>query len=237
VTIVGIDTALPVTAACVLRADGEAFKTEPPAPGRLLGPPDHSAELLPALAALLERAGVGWREVDSLAVGIGPGTFTGLRIGIATARGLAQALGIGLRPVPSLAALARGLAESPGAGERPLLALVDARRGQVFAALYRAASPLEPEWGPLAIAPPELLERVASSSERPLAAGDWALESRANLEAAGVEVPPDDAELHAVSALQVCRLGSLIEPISPDRVTPIYVRMPDAEINRRDAVG
>jgi tRNA threonylcarbamoyladenosine biosynthesis protein TsaB len=227
-TVVGFDTALPVTAACVLRADGESFATPPPSPERLLGRPDHSAELLPTLAALLDEAGVGWEDVSALAVGVGPGTFTGLRIGVSTARALAQALGLGISPVSSLAALAAGLAEE--AGDRPLLPLIDARRRQVFAALYAARA--EPLWGPLALGRDELLERLAGLDPAPLAGGDWTLESRSDLEAAGVIVPPADSGLHSVNALQICRLAAAIEPVSSDAVKPTYVRLPDAEINR-----
>jgi tRNA threonylcarbamoyladenosine biosynthesis protein TsaB len=232
-TIVGFDTSMPVTAACVLRADGRTFSTPPPGPERLLGPPGHSAELLPALAALLEEASVEWEEVTALAVGVGPGTFTGLRIGVATARALAHALEIGISPVPSLAALAAGL-EAAGGEDRPMLPLIDARRRQVFAALYRPGRPLEPEWGPFALDPEELVARLAEGGESPLAAGDWALESRADLEAAGALVPPADSGLHAVDALHVCRLAEMIDPIPPAEVTPVYVRLPDAEINRGD---
>jgi tRNA threonylcarbamoyladenosine biosynthesis protein TsaB len=232
-TIVGFDTSLPVTAACVLRSDGRAFATPPPSPERLLGRPEHSAELLPVLAELLDEAGVDWREVRALAVGVGPGTFTGLRIGVATARGLAAGLGIGISPVSSLAALAAGLA-APAEG-RPLLPLIDARRRQVFASLYSAPG-TEPDWGPLALDPADLLARIADLDPAPLAAGDWALESRSDLEAAGAIVPPADSGLHAVNALHVCRLAESIEPVSPERVRPIYVRLPDAEINRSTRV-
>jgi tRNA threonylcarbamoyladenosine biosynthesis protein TsaB len=232
VTIVGFDTSLPVTAACVLRADGRAFVTPPPSPERLLGRPEHSAELLPVLAELLREAEVDWREVRALAVGVGPGTFTGLRIGVSTARGLAHGLGIGISPVSSLAALAAGL-EEPADG-RPRLPLIDARRRQVFASLYEgtASTRAEPEWGPLALDPDDLLARLADLDPAPLAAGDWALESRTDLEAAGAIVPPADSGLHAVNALHVCRLGEAIEPLPPERVRPTYVRLPDAEINR-----
>jgi tRNA threonylcarbamoyladenosine biosynthesis protein TsaB len=231
-TIVGFDTSMPVTAACVLRRDGRAFATPSPSPERLLGRPEHSAELLPVLAVLLDEAGVGWRDVRALAVGVGPGTFTGLRIGVATARGLAHALGIGVSPVPSLGALAAGLAEAGAADDRPLLPLIDARRRQVFASLYRASSPLEPDWGPLALDREDLLRRLSALERSPLAAGDWALESRTDLEAAGVIVPPADSGLHAVNALHVCRLAKAIQPVSLEGVTPTYVRLPDAEINR-----
>jgi tRNA threonylcarbamoyladenosine biosynthesis protein TsaB len=229
-TILGFDTSMPVTAACVLRADGRSFATPPPSPERLLGRPEHSAELLPVLASLLDEAGVGWADVRTLAVGVGPGTFTGLRIGVATARGLAHALRIGISPVPSLGALAAGLVSA--AGQRPLLPLIDARRRQVFASLHRPDSPLEPEWGPLALDPEDLLRRLSELDRAPLAAGDWALESRTDLEAAGVIVPPADSGLHSVNALHVCRLAEAIPPVPPEGVTPTYVRLPDAEIKR-----
>jgi tRNA threonylcarbamoyladenosine biosynthesis protein TsaB len=231
-TIVGFDTSMPVTAACVLRPDGRSFATPPPSPERLLGRPEHSAELLPALAELLQEAGVDWPQVRGLAVGVGPGTFTGLRIGVATARALAHALGVGIRPVSSLAALAAGLAGSPAADEHPLLPLIDARRRQVFASLYRPGSLSLPEWGPLALGREELLRRLQELDHPPLAAGDWTLESRPDLEAAGVMVPPADSGLHSVNALHVCRLAEAIEPLPPEGVTPTYVRLPDAEINR-----
>jgi tRNA threonylcarbamoyladenosine biosynthesis protein TsaB len=229
-TILGFDTSMAVTTACVLRDDGRSFSTAPPPAERLLGRPDHSAELLPVLAALLEEAEIDWPAVDRLAVGVGPGTFTGLRIGVSTARGLAHALGIRVSPVPSLAALAAGLEDL--AGERPTLPLIDARRRQVFAALYRRRASGGSEWGPLALGREELLHRLAELDPAPLAAGDWTLESRADLEAAGVIVPPADSGLHAVNALHVCRLAKAIEPVPPDGVKPTYVRLPDAEINR-----
>ena len=250
-TLLGFDTSMPVTAACIVREDGRTFATEPPPASRLAGPPDHSAELLPTIANLLEQAEVGWRDLDSIGVGVGPGTFTGLRIGVATARGLGQALGIPLRPVSSLEALAAGLAETAGRPGRALVPLIDARRGQVFAALYRGGARLELEWGPCALGPDELLARLARAGETPLApgarrgarprgeaplaAGDWALESREDLELAGIEVPPSASGLHAVNALHVCRLAEGVEPVEPEQVRPIYVRLPDAEINRRSA--
>jgi tRNA threonylcarbamoyladenosine biosynthesis protein TsaB len=233
-SMLGFDTSMPVTAACVLRDDGRSFATEPPDAGRLIDPPDHSAELLPTIAELLEQAGLCWKDLDSIAVGVGPGTFTGLRIGVATARGLGQALGIPLRPVSSLAALAAGLADVNGA-PRAMAPMIDARRGQVFVALYRSRPRLELEWGPCALAPEELLDRLANEPQPPLAGGDWALESRADLESAGIEVPPSASGLHAVNALHVCRLAEEADPVGPEQVRPIYVRLPDAEIHKRSA--
>ena len=85
-------------------------------------------------------------EVRAIAIGVGPGTFTGLRIGVATARGLAQGLGVPLHPVSSLEALAAGL-DAGAAPGRPLLPLIDAKRRQVFASLFRAGEPLEVNGG------------------------------------------------------------------------------------------
>lgn len=237
-TLIGFDTSMAVTAACVISPSGEPLSTPPPGPERLLGPPEHSAELLPALAGLLHRGGLGWEDVTAIAVGVGPGTFTGLRIGVATARALAQALGVRLHPVSSLEALAAGIAAATGApAGTPLLPLIDAKRSQVFASLHRAGQDLGREWGPLALSPEELEDRIATVAGTPLAAGDWALESLARLEAAGAVVPAPDSGAHAIDALHVCRLARNTEGVAPERVHPVYVRQPDAEIARssRDA--
>ena len=232
-TLVGFDTSMAVTVACVMPPSGEPVRTPVPPAERLLGPPSHSAELLPALAGLLERAGRGWEDVTAIAVGVGPGTFTGLRIGVATARALAQALSVPLHPVSSLAALAAGIAAPGGAAPgTPVLPLIDAKRGQVFAALHRAGRPGEPEWGPLALFPEELEERIRQAPQAPLAAGDWALESIARLEAVGAVVPAPESGVHAIDPLHVCRLARATPPCPPERVHPVYVRQPDAEIAR-----
>jgi tRNA threonylcarbamoyladenosine biosynthesis protein TsaB len=232
-TLIGFDTSMAVTAACVIPPSGEPVRTPVPPPERLLGAPGHSAELLPTLAQLLERGRTGWEEVTAIAVGVGPGTFTGLRIGVATARALAQALAVPLHPVSSLEALAAGMAAGSDAVPGTLLLpLIDARRGQVFASLHSAGERLGREWGPLVLSPEELEQRVADAPRSPLAAGDWAIESAARLEAAGAVVPAPESGLHAIDALHVCRLARETEPSAPDRVHPVYVRQPDAEIAR-----
>jgi tRNA threonylcarbamoyladenosine biosynthesis protein TsaB len=147
-----------------------------------------------------------------------------------------------LRPVPSLDALAAGMAETPAASSgRSLLALIDARRGEVFAAAYdsQGLPSTTPTriWGPLALGLPELLDRSASLEGSALAAGDWALESRDSLEAGGIEVLSDTNGVHGVSGIHLCRLALDVVPVEPQLVEPIYVRLPDAEINRRTALG
>jgi tRNA threonylcarbamoyladenosine biosynthesis protein TsaB len=231
---IGFDTALASTAACLLRADGQAFATPAPSAQRLLGPATHSQDLLPELERLLGEGGVGWDDVRLIAVGVGPGTFTGLRIGIATARALAQALAVQVAPVSSLEALAAGAGERGDLEQGDLvLALIDARRGQVFSALYRHERRPQQVWQPQVLDPAALLARVDGLDAAPLAAGDWALRSRQELERVGARVPESDSGLHAVDAVQVCKLARDVEPVAAEEVYPVYLRLPDAEVNMR----
>jgi len=104
VRILAFDTATPSTtvALCLPGQEPQEVRDDPPAGHR----PGHATKLLPLTISLLERAGIGWEAVDRIAVGTGPGTFTGLRIGIATARALAQARGIPLTGVSTLRSVA-----------------------------------------------------------------------------------------------------------------------------------
>ncbi|HEX2126873.1 MAG TPA: tRNA (adenosine(37)-N6)-threonylcarbamoyltransferase complex dimerization subunit type 1 TsaB [Thermoleophilaceae bacterium] len=217
-TVLGLDTATPATSACVLRGDGEAFE-HVPGPEELASRPAHGSELLPRVAEVLERAGIGFADLTAVAVGVGPGTFTGLRVGIATARALAHAHDLPLHPVSSLAALAEGI-EAPHR-----LALIDARRGEVFAALHGAGG----GWEPFVAAPEAVAQRVREAAVSPLAAGDGAVRFREVLEAAGVQVEPDGSQAHAVRALHVCRLAATVPPAPPEAVLPEYLRAPDAQ--------
>ena len=191
------------------------------------GRPNHSAALLELVAEGVERAG-GWETVSAIAVGAGPGTYTGLRIGIATARALAQARGLGLIRISTLEALARGIGET--APERERLALIDARRKEVFAALYDAAG--ETVWEPFVAAPQELGSRLAERESTPLAAGDGSLRFREELEAVNVEIMPGTDPAHRIAARHLSAVAAGVEPGPPERVTPVYLRRPDAEIWR-----
>jgi len=147
VIVLGFDTATPATAVGLRLADGRVLEgRDDPGAGER---PGHSTRLLPLAHDLLSQAGLGWRDVDRIAVGVGPGTFTGLRIGVASARGLAQSLGVDLVGVSSL----RALAEAAREDHDLVLAAIDARRREVFIAAYRGEDELiEPQ--PL---PPERL--------------------------------------------------------------------------------
>ena len=92
----------------------------------------HSQTLLPMIADMLEMSGIDKKELDAVAVAAGPGSFTGLRIGAATAKGLAQGLGIPIVPVSSL----EGLAYNLHGMKTPVCPIMDARRGQVYSGIY-----------------------------------------------------------------------------------------------------
>lgn len=217
--LLGFDTSTAVSAACVLRADGRTFEVVP-SEDALAGPPGHARELMPAVLDCLERSGLRFEDLDAIAVGVGPGAFTGLRIGVTTARALALSAGKELRPVSSLAALAE-------AAPAPLvLALIDAKRGELFATLLDEGREL---WAPFAASPDAVAERVRAEGVTPLAVGDGSVRFGEALEAAGVRVSPLGSGTHVVRGSSICRLAAGAAPAPPDAVTPDYLRLPDAK--------
>ena len=219
----GFDTATE-TLAVAAAAEGKVILERSVAPG-VDARPRHQQLLLAEVERCAEAAG-GWDAIDRIAVGIGPGSFTGLRIGIATARALAQARGLEVAGVSTLTALALGMADAAG-GARPLLPVIDARRGQAFAAPH--ADDGTPLAEPVVLEPEGLADLARSLAEPPLAAGDGALRFRAELEAVGAEVPPDGDEVHSVRARYVCNLGERADATAPEAVEPVYLREPDAK--------
>jgi tRNA threonylcarbamoyladenosine biosynthesis protein TsaB len=219
VILVAMDTATPSTVAGVLLDDGRVVEARDDPPEGSRG--EHASRLLPLVERALEEAGVTWDDVERIAVGVGPGGFTGLRIGIATARALAQARGLPLVPVSSLAALAAG-AEPPVA----VAAVIDARRGEVFAGAWAGERLL---LEPAALAPDALAERLRALDPPVQAVGDGAVRFRSALEGAGVAVPVDGSAVHRIAAAPLCRLGAAGEPAERDRLLPDYRREPDAK--------
>jgi tRNA threonylcarbamoyladenosine biosynthesis protein TsaB len=222
--LIGFDTATEDTAVCAVRG-GEVLHES------LLGvspdgSPGHTTRLLGEVERAADAAG-GWDAVEAIVVGLGPGSFTGLRVGLASARALGASTGVPLAGVCTLDALAHGLA--PGAGaDRTRLAVLDARRGEVFAAHY---SPLgERLWGPWVGSPSELGARLAELPNPPLSAGSGALRFRDELEVHGAEVLDDEDVRHRVAARNLCALAVGADGAGAGgALAPIYLRPPDAE--------
>lgn len=195
--IVAFDTATD-NATSALVWDGEVL-------GELTSRP---VSVLEDLDALLRRGGVRDSQVEGIVVGIGPGSFTGLRMGLITARTLAFAWGVPIAGVSTLDALAAG---APGS-----IPVIDARRREVFALV---------DGKPAVLAPGDLpVERGRAY------VGDGAVRYRELIEQRGGEVPPDESDLHLPRARFHAALAGDFG--SPDLVEPMYLRIPDVDRTR-----
>lgn len=217
--VLAFDTATPATVVALRAGEGAPLEARhDPAAGER---PGHAAQTLPLATRLLDEAGLTFGDLDRIGVGIGPGTFTGLRIGVATARALAQSSGAELVGVSTLRTVAAAVED-----DRPVLAVLDARRGEAFVAAYEGERVVRE---PAAVTP-EQLGQIASPGV--LAVGDGAVRFREVLEPSGAEVPADGSPLHQVSALALVRLAAAGPPAS-ESVVPEYLRLPDAELAYR----
>lgn len=235
--VVAFDTATRATTVALSGVGNVVYTArDDPPPGKR---PGHANRLLPLTAMVLGRAGIGWDRVDRIAVGVGPGTFTGLRIGIASARALARARSISLVGVSTLQslALAGPAASETLAGVDTVFAVLDARRGEVFAAGWRIAEVEEFDAAlllPHPFAPEALAELLTPLGPTTLAIGDGAIAFREVLERSGAFIPEDDSQLHRVTATNHCKLARGLQASVPDEVRPEYLRAPDAEMARRN---
>lgn len=210
--ILAFDTATPSTALGCAAGERLAERHHHPADGER---PGHTAMLLrfahEAMAEIGARLGPG----DRVAVGVGPGSFTGLRIGIAAARALAQGSGAELAGFSSLRALALGHRGTP------VVAAIDARRGECFVARFDAdGDQIEPA---RAIPAPELAALPAGG----LAVGDGAVRYATELRRAGLEVPAA-RDAHLIRARDLVALAADADAVPVEDLLPDYVRAPDA---------
>lgn len=172
--------------------------------------------LLPEIHATLSLAGEKLESVGRILVGVGPGTFTGIRIAASTARALSQGTGAALAKNPTLAALA-----APALSVQPdVLAVLDAKRGQVFAQRFSRKP------GEIICLRPEELK----TEGRPLLVGDGAVRYREKLSGLR-KIPPDDSPLHRVTAAGHV-MSAELSTVEPAEIIPLYVREPDAEVRR-----
>jgi tRNA threonylcarbamoyladenosine biosynthesis protein TsaB len=202
----------------------------------LTGGRRHVESLTPALEHLLGQVGLEARDLHAVAVDLGPGLFTGLRVGVAAAKGLAQALEVGVIGASSLDIL---LAAAAAAGHRGLVVgAVDARRGEVFASL----ATIDPAGAVVGGEPPRLVSPDALATmlrelegAPVLAIGDGSQRYADVIE----EVPGARCARSAFSwpppstllALAAARLGAGETPADPAHVVPLYMREADARVN------
>jgi tRNA threonylcarbamoyladenosine biosynthesis protein TsaB len=194
-----------------------------------------SETLLPTVIALLAEAGVALAAIDAFAVSVGPGSFTGLRVGVATVKGLAFGGDAAVVAVPTLAALALRAMPAPG----PIAALLDARRGEVYAAIHDGDPADPPRVGPVVLRPEALVEVLAG----------FGAESAFTLIGEGVGVVADAMRdrfgdrlrwlppPHGLpDAVAVGRLGARLLDAgagsTADALAPVYVRRAEAEVQR-----
>jgi tRNA threonylcarbamoyladenosine biosynthesis protein TsaB len=217
--ILALDTSMGACSAAVLRADGGARGLFAREATMARG---HAEALMPMVVEVMEEAGVAFANLDLIAATVGPGSFTGVRIAIAAARGLALATGAKLYGTDSLTVMAKAALMTGALGPEPFAVAVDARRGMLYLALYGdAGQRLE---GPLLIAPEEAVALLPGDLDLAVGSGAALLAeagARAGrpLEAKLPELQPSAAALAEI-ALEA---GETVPVLSP-----LYLRPPDA---------
>jgi tRNA threonylcarbamoyl adenosine modification protein YeaZ len=202
----------------------------------------HSEGLLPLIEATLTQAGLGVEALDAVACGQGPGSFTGLRIGLSTAKGLCLALGRPLICVSSLLALARAVEAAEGDAAQTVAALIDARRKELYLGLYRGGALLAPEAVVSPGAVPALLLEHAAEGAPVVLVGDGALAYQEQLLVTlqgRATLAPE--RCHALSArhLLPAAFARLAAGETDDlaRAVPRYLRSSDAKLPSKPFAG
>jgi tRNA threonylcarbamoyladenosine biosynthesis protein TsaB len=225
VLILGIDTAT-AQVGCAIGGHEGVIASAHVARGRR-----HAETLAPAIEFVRRQAGIELDEIGAVAVDIGPGLFTGLRVGIATGKAMAHALGIPMIGVPSLDLLAFPVRFSP----RLIATVVDARRGEVFHALYRQVpGGVQRISEPEVDEPGDVVSDLMARAEEVLAVGDGVLRYRTHFDdLPRVEITEEGLSYPSAGSLvQLAHARALREDFVPHwEIHPLYLRHPDARIN------
>jgi tRNA threonylcarbamoyladenosine biosynthesis protein TsaB len=224
--ILAIETATAACSAALCSLDGALV-----AQVLSLEGPAHAQRLLPGVHDVMQAAGADWDDIAGIAVSLGPGAFTGLRIGIATARALAQADGrLTLYGVPTTAALALALADDPAAAGRLVVPVIDGRRREVFAAVYAredAPSTRLTVVGDIAVVSADAVTDWLAGLGPVVVGGDGAALYAGLLPSSALFL----TDLRVPTAAMVGRAVACGAPgvvAGPDAVLPLYGRVPDA---------
>jgi tRNA threonylcarbamoyladenosine biosynthesis protein TsaB len=223
VLVLGLETSTPQSSVCLATERGLV------ASATLARGQAHGEFLAPAIAFCLERAGLAMRDVSGVAVSVGPGLYTGMRVGLATAQTLAHARRLPVVGLASLDLLAFGVRHI----RRLICAVIDARRGELFWAFYRPAPGGVQRITDFRLGPASRLAgEIEANPEDVLAAGDGALANRALLESARAEVASPLFAHPAAAALCELALPRFIREDTqrPEDLRPIYLRRADARI-------
>jgi tRNA threonylcarbamoyladenosine biosynthesis protein TsaB len=215
--ILALDTTLGACSAAVV-CDGEIFSTYE------LRSREHAEAIMPMIAQVLDEASLGYEALGAIAVTTGPGSFTGVRVGVSTARGLALAAGLPLIGLNSLEVMAQMALEKIDAAIDVLGIVVDARRGEVYLALYNSKGDVIS--GPAALSPDQAVEILPDHGQVVLAGSGGALvvdataKTGLSIDCVLSELQPDAASLAAMAVTRAPVEGPL---------SPLYLRPPDAK--------
>jgi tRNA threonylcarbamoyladenosine biosynthesis protein TsaB len=246
VNLLAIESATSLVGAALLADSGAAAERSHPE-GRM-----HAESLAPAIEEVCALSGLTVRDVGAVAVDVGPGLFTGLRVGVATAKALAQGLGIGVLAVSSLDILAAGARAEAGSDRaRTVVVVVDARRGEVFTSRYRfdpaaaapgrGVDPASSRQSPTQLVTPDalirsLMELDPKPADRVLVVGDGAVRYRhllADARAGDLDLVERVSSPSPLTLARLARhrLDAGAELALPAEVVPDYRREADARIN------
>ncbi|MET7995555.1 tRNA (adenosine(37)-N6)-threonylcarbamoyltransferase complex dimerization subunit type 1 TsaB [Amycolatopsis sp. NPDC005232] len=207
--VLAIDTSTPAVTAGIVAVDESELTTR--ADRVTVDPRAHGELITPHALAAAEAAGVTLRDLDAIVCGVGPGPFTGLRAGMATAAAYGHALGIPVYPVGSLDAIAAEVVRT----DKPFLVLTDARRREVYWAEYDAAG--------TRVSGPHVQRPAEVETTSRVAAGDGALQY-----ADAIGVVPIEPRFPSPSGLVRVAREALLAGATPEPLTPLYLRRPDA---------
>ena len=227
--VLGIETATPTASVCLGTSSGIVANVEIgtglPHLGRA-----HGSFVAPAIQYCLETAGLTPDAINGVAVSLGPGLFTGMRVGIVTAQAFAHA-----RRLPMVGLASLDLLAFPQRHVRRLIcSVIDARRGELFWAFYRAAPGGIQRVTEFRNGRPDALAgEIEALSEETLCVGDGARVHSGLLESAGADIAGESASHPGAKALVELALPRFIreETRRPEELTPVYIRQADAQIN------
>ena len=227
--ILGVDTATDQVGVAIGGHEGVIARFEARRERR------HAETLAPAIQFVCQQAQIGLDELGVVAVDVGPGLFTGMRVGLATAKAMAQALRIPMIGIPSLDLLAFPCRRT----DRVVVPVIDARKGEVFYSMYRTVPGgvqrvLEPTAGPV----DDLVADLLARGQEALLVGNGAHRYRATiLESVHVEIG-EEAYPSTAPLVQLAHARALREEwVAASEIQPIYLRQPDAQINWQTRSG